>query len=54
MDNENNSTIDTNTDSLFNSSNNNEIDITSSTNTDSLSEIDNDIDDNILLFDNEV
>lgn len=53
-DDETNSTADTNTDSLFDSSDNDETDITSGTNTDSPSEINDDLDNNILLFDDEV
>jgi hypothetical protein len=53
-DNENDSTTDTDTDSLFDSSNDNETDITSGTDTDSPSEINDNTDDNISLFNNKV
>jgi hypothetical protein len=49
-----NSIADSDIDSLFNSSNNNEIDIISISDIDSLLEVNNNIDNNILLFNNEV
>jgi hypothetical protein len=54
MDNETNSTADSDIASLFNSSNDNETDIISNSDMDSPLEINNDTDNNALLFDDEV
>lgn len=48
------SATDTNIDSLFNSYNGDETDTTSSINTGYASEINNNLDNNVLLFDNEL
>jgi len=54
IDGETNSTADSNIASLFNSSDDDEIDIISNSDTDSLLKINDNINDNISLFDDEV